>query len=556
MRLFTIAVLLLSMAIPATAHATAYGSINNFDAVNDNGVPGHGFEIEIEGAHSTDITYTYDWNHYGTPTITEDNSTPAVPKVFVRYESKKKPDGTWDAYTAVPSGPISPTDGHQFTDPSVNFGGEHFGVGFYGTPVSVKYNWLIDDGAGNLVHGTAVNISTPSFTYVPPVNAVPAQVQAVIVPPAPPAPPVLEFGEASWVKETRTSTHNNNRVELRDLVSDDPNDPNDRNWMNGEPAEVEVEWQILQTDFNAGNGGANGELAGAPEDLAGGDEVITRRYDFYKYAGPTDPDTGEALADTVAPDGVHGVGTVTVGGVDVDLSTVTVVGDYVGAQMAGFDAAGQLGLIDHLQDGEINVPYTDRTLVVAGTPPVVNTRTGALPDGMSFDEVTGVLSGTPTVAGTFTFTVHATDANAGDVTKTYTLSVVNPGEVVPTHWSIHTSVLPAGSGTATGDADYNDGDTVTVTAAANAGYTFANWTDGGTVVSTSSSFQFTAVTNRTLVANFTQNSGGTGCFGGTTLSGSSQGGSSAGLQADLLVLLMMAGLLLVMGRRRAFAAFG
>jgi hypothetical protein len=119
--------------------------------VNDTGGECHGFEIEIDDIHSRDITYTYDWNHYGVPKITEDNSDPLHPKVFVRYESAKNPDGSWAAFTAVPSGPISPTDGHQFTNPSVNFGGEHFGVGFYGTPSTVKYSWLKDDGAGNLV---------------------------------------------------------------------------------------------------------------------------------------------------------------------------------------------------------------------------------------------------------------------------------------------------------------------------------------------------------------------------------------------------------------------
>jgi hypothetical protein len=33
---------------------------------------------------------------------------------------------------------------------------------------------------------------------------------------------------------------------------------------------------------------------------------------------------------------------------------------------------------------------------------------------MTFDEVTGVLSGTPTVSGTFMFTLHSTDA-AGEM---------------------------------------------------------------------------------------------------------------------------------------------
>jgi hypothetical protein len=91
------------------------------------------------------------------------------------------------------------------------------------------------------------------------------------------------------VKEIRTTSHNNNEVRLRDLVSDDPDDPNDKNWRNGEPDEVEVEWQILQTDFKKKDGGRNGELQGAPEDLNNGDEIVTRRYEFFNAAfGPID----------------------------------------------------------------------------------------------------------------------------------------------------------------------------------------------------------------------------------------------------------------------------
>ena len=62
----------------------AYGSINNFDTVNDTGHECHGFEIELDDCHSTDITYTYNYNHYGVPEITEDKTDPAHPKCFIK----------------------------------------------------------------------------------------------------------------------------------------------------------------------------------------------------------------------------------------------------------------------------------------------------------------------------------------------------------------------------------------------------------------------------------------------------------------------------------------
>jgi hypothetical protein len=508
---FLAAICGLALAGAQVHGSTAYGSLGNFDCVNDTGVEAHGFEIELDDIHSTEVTYTYDYNHYGTPKITEDKSDPLHPKVFVRYAATRNLDGSWTAYTAIPAGPISPTDGHQFTNPSINFGGEHFGVGYYGSPSAVKYNWLIDDGTGNLVHGPAVMVAMPTFVYYPPAAAqdVP-QVQAVVVPPPPPAPPVLQFGPATWVKDIKTSTHNAGKVELVDLRDPDPANPGVKDWANGEPPEVETEWRILQTEFaNAGN--PKGELNGLPEDLPGGDEVITRRYEFYKYVGPIDAESGEAMADEVAADGIHGVGTVTYNDhfdaaadewieVTVDLSTVVIVGDFLGAQMAGFDIAPALGLIDHISDGEVGVASAERSVVIGGAG-FVATVSGSLPDGMSFDVFTGILSGTPTVAGVFSFTISASDISGIFVSRDYTVTITGD-IVVPVTYDISTSASPAAGGATSGDGVVNSGDSVTVLAIANAGYSFVNWTEGGVEVSASASYTFTASANRGLVANF------------------------------------------------------
>ena len=65
---------------------------------------------------------------------------------------------------------------------------------------------------------------------------------------------------------------------------------------------------------------------------------------------------------------------------------------------------------------------------------------------------------------------------------------------------------PSDGGTVTGGGSYQDGQTCTVTATANGGYTFTNWTENGTEVSTDASYTFTVTGDRTLVANFAEGS--------------------------------------------------
>jgi hypothetical protein len=61
---------------------------------------------------------------------------------------------------------------------------------------------------------------------------------------------------------------------------------------------------------------------------------------------------------------------------------------------------------------------------------------------------------------------------------------------------------PALGGSTAGGGAFNAGSSVTATATPNAGYTFTNWTKGGVIASTSSSYTFPLNANIALVANF------------------------------------------------------
>ena len=71
-----------------------------------------------------------------------------------------------------------------------------------------------------------------------------------------------------------------------------------------------------------------------------------------------------------------------------------------------------------------------------------------------------------------------------------------------TTYNITFSANPTNGGNVTGGGTYNQGQSCTVSATANNGYTFTNWTENGSVVSTQANYTFTVNSNRTLVANF------------------------------------------------------
>ncbi len=76
-------------------------------------------------------------------------------------------------------------------------------------------------------------------------------------------------------------------------------------------------------------------------------------------------------------------------------------------------------------------------------------------------------------------------------------------------YTITTRSSPPGYGSTSGGGTYACGSNATVSATANACYSFVNWTVNGTGVSTSASYTFTVVTNETLVANFALSRGST-----------------------------------------------
>ncbi len=121
--------------------------------------------------------------------------------------------------------------------------------------------------------------------------------------------------------------------------------------------------------------------------------------------------------------------------------------------------------------GEVGVVYSDQLTVTGGTAPFVwSISVGALPPGLTLNPATGLLSGTPTTAGTFPFTVRVVDSSGQSATQAVTLLINQLGGL--------TISVPdlASLGTVSADAGSRSGRLGVVTVTDDRGPASGNWT--------------------------------------------------------------------------------
>ncbi len=119
--------------------------------------------------------------------------------------------------------------------------------------------------------------------------------------------------------------------------------------------------------------------------------------------------------------------------------------------------------------GEVGVAYSDQLTVTGGTSPFTwSISSGTLPPGLTLSASTGLLSGTPTTAGSYAFTVKVTDSSGLSDTEAASVSIISgpslnfaapaagwthtvysdtltvSGGTAPYTWSVSSGSLPAG----------------------------------------------------------------------------------------------------------------
>ncbi len=130
-------------------------------------------------------------------------------------------------------------------------------------------------------------------------------------------------------------------------------------------------------------------------------------------------------------------------------ATVTAISQNTPSQTASFTVTLYPALTistTSLPNGVVNTAYKSTVLTSGGAGSLVfSVSSGTLPTGLSLAGSTGVISGTPTAFGTFTFTVSVLDASVAKVATTQSYTVT----IVPQTPVITTTTLPNGlAGTA------------------------------------------------------------------------------------------------------------
>ena len=110
----------------------------------------------------------------------------------------------------------------------------------------------------------------------------------------------------------------------------------------------------------------------------------------------------------------------------------------------------------------------------------------------------------------YTFSSWQQSGTNVSTSASYSFTVTAPMSLVAVFslnsYTISTSSSPTAGGSTSGGGTYNYGASCTVIASRSPGYSFVNWTIGGSTASTSSSYGFTVSGSKSIVANFSYTS--------------------------------------------------
>jgi uncharacterized protein (TIGR03437 family) len=136
--------------------------------------------------------------------------------------------------------------------------------------------------------------------------------------------------------------------------------------------------------------------------------------------------TGAPPGLTLSTDGILSGTPTTAGTYNFGILLTDGLGTQVSAPFAlTVNPALAFSTSSPLPSGTVKAPYLQTITATGGTPPYTfsSSATANPPVGLSFDS-SGILSGTPTSAGTFSFNAIVTDSNKASVSKIFQITIV------------------------------------------------------------------------------------------------------------------------------------
>lgn len=243
-----------------------FGTLANFDVYNTTPEPCEGFEIELEGVHSSDLYRTFP-AHFNVEDVSEYSDSTGS-GVRIKYLDYFFHDSAGvDHFAVNPNSNPQSTNGHL----AVNMVDvEHFGFSLRGAqPTATRTYWLnkLPGEQYERVNSAPLPIPMPTWSYSPP--AVPGGapvVRAEIAVPEP-AEVIVQNPDSLWVKVFKTELER--EVDLDELMSGPGIVPQDA-------GELEIEWELLE----------GGKMKMKENEVDG--EAVIRRYEYFEYTGPYD----------------------------------------------------------------------------------------------------------------------------------------------------------------------------------------------------------------------------------------------------------------------------
>ena len=188
----------------------------------------------------------------------------------------------------------------------------------------------------------------------------------------------------------------------------------------------------------------------------------------------------------------------------VRLSSNVSPGNYNGNMTM---ASGSTSATVSLSGTVLQGTGTSYAITATANPTAGGTVTGA---GTYYENGTCTLTATANTGYSFTNWTKNGSVVSTSSSYSFTVNENNAGEYVANFtinsYLVTATANPAEGGTISGTGSYNHGTTVSLTATANEGYTFTNWTKNGVSVSTNATYNFTVTDATAVVANFTINS--------------------------------------------------